>query len=98
MYDKVYTDLMISDKGMALDKTALSMNVHNEELQEFLTKQIDTPSLLFGAEEKVFKTEPMHHSNDHSLNYCLTKLHSCSYITCFIWSPMIAGCYIQWCK
>ena len=48
------------------------MNVHYEELLEFLTKLIDTPSLLFDAEEKVFKTEPMLYSNDHSLNHRLT--------------------------
>lgn len=35
MHDKVYADLMMLVKSVSLNKTALSMNVHYEELLDF---------------------------------------------------------------
>lgn len=73
MHDKSYADLMMLVKNVSLNKTALSMNVHYEELLDFLVKISDTPALMLSCEDIVFKTEPRLYSSDASLNHRLAR-------------------------
>ena len=49
------------------------MNVHYEELLDFLVKISDTPALMLSCEDIVFKTEPRLYSSDASLNHRLAR-------------------------
>ena len=73
MFDRVYADLMMLVKSKELNKTALDMNVHYEELLDFLQRLIDTPSLILNREQIVFPSEPRLYSNDKSLNHRLSS-------------------------
>ena len=64
---------MMLVKSKELNKTALDMNVHYEELLDFLQRLIDTPSLILNREQIVFPSEPRLYSNDKSLNHRLSS-------------------------
>lgn len=73
MHDKVYADLMMLVKSVSLDKTALSMNVHYEELLNFFVMIGDTPSILRDCDKIVFTTEPRLYSSDINFNHRLAS-------------------------
>ena len=73
MFDKVYADLMVLVKSTTLNKTALAMTVHYEELLDFLERCIDNPALLLDQSVTVFKTEERLYLTDTALNHRLKK-------------------------
>ena len=54
MFDRVYADLMMLVKSKKLNKTTMDMNVHCEELLDFLHRLIGEPSSLLDREHIVF--------------------------------------------
>ena len=85
MFDRVYGDLMMLVKSKELNKTALDMNVHYEELLDFLQRLIDTPSLILNREQIVFPSEPKLYSNDKSLTHRVLMVVKSD--TCFYFVP-----------
>ena len=67
IYDKVYSDLM------TLVKVFLLMNIHYQELLQFLEKLISVPRLILDSEVYVFLSEPRLYSTDSKAN---CRLHN----------------------
>ena len=73
IHDKVYSDLMMLVKSTVLNKSSLSMNVHYQELLDFLDEVSASPSILLDRDRSVFTTEPRLYSTDVSLNHRLAS-------------------------
>ena len=57
MFDKVYADLMVLVKSTNLNKTAIEMSSHYEELLNFFSTLITEPGKLLDSDMQVFKSE-----------------------------------------
>ena len=69
IYDKVYCDLMTLVKSKDLDKSSLQMNIHYQELLQFLQNLASVPRLILDSED----SEPRLYSPDSKLNH---RLHT----------------------
>ena len=65
---------MVLIKSTKLNKTALDMTIHYEELLNFLQQCIQDPTLLLDRNWNVFKSEGKLYSNDKALNHRLKKI------------------------
>ena len=74
MFDKVHADLTVLVESTNLNKTALAMIVHYEDLLDFLIRFIENPALLLDQNVTVFETEEQLYSTDTALNHRLKKI------------------------
>ena len=72
LFDRVYADLMMLVKSKTLQKTALDMTLHYEQLLDFLQHCINDPARFLDRDLVVFKTEGIY-SSDDKLNHRLKK-------------------------
>ena len=63
IFDKVYADLMILVKSTNLNKMAIEMSSHYEELLNFFSTLITEPSKLLDSDVQVFKSESFLYGN-----------------------------------
>ena len=73
LFDKVYSDLMMLVKSILLNKSAIDMNVHYEELLDFLELLTVEPKVLLDFEATVFKSELQLYSQSSKVNHRLKK-------------------------
>ena len=69
LFDKVYGDLMILIKSKEMNKSALSMTAHYEELLKFFEHLAAFPRLILDSEFSVFSSEPRLYSESVKLNH-----------------------------
>ena len=71
MFDKVYADLMVLVKSTNLNKTAIEMSSHYEELLNFFSTLITEPGRLLDSDMQVFKSESFLYGKFNKLNHRL---------------------------
>ena len=71
MFDKVYADLMTLVKSTDLNKTAIEMSSHYEELLNFFSILITEPNELLDSDMQVFKSESLLYGKSSKLNHRL---------------------------
>lgn len=71
MFDKVYADLMTLVKSADLNKTAIEMSSHYEELLNFFGTLITEPSEFLDSDMQVFKSESLLYGESSKLNHRL---------------------------
>ena len=71
MFDIVYADLMILVKSTDLNKTAIEMSLHYEELVNFFGTLITKPCEILNSDIQVFESESSLYDESSKLNHRL---------------------------